>query len=42
MLHDLFFELRDRLGQTIVLVTHNEQLAQRADRMLRMADGQFV
>lgn len=41
-LHDLFFELRDRLGQTIVLVTHNEQLAQRADRMLRMADGQFV
>ena len=42
MLHDLFFELRDRLGQTIVLVTHNEPLAQRADRMLRMADGQFV
>ena len=42
LLHDLFFELRDRLGQTIVLVTHNEQLAQRADRMLRMADGQFV
>ena len=42
MLHDLFFELRDRLGQTIVLVTHNEQLAKRADRMLRMADGQFV
>ncbi len=42
LLHDLFFDLRDRLGQTIVLVTHNEQLAQRADRMLRMADGQFV
>jgi|TARA_Y100000813_G_scaffold196972_1_gene181386 lipoprotein-releasing system ATP-binding protein len=42
LLHDLFFELRDRLGQTIVLVTHNEQLAQRADRMLRMADGKFV
>jgi lipoprotein-releasing system ATP-binding protein len=41
-LHDLFFELRERHGQTIVLVTHNEQLAQRADRMLRMADGQFV
>ena len=42
LLHDLLFELRDRLGQTIVLVTHNEQLAQRADRMLRMADGKFV
>ena len=42
MLHDLFFELRERHGQTIVLVTHNERLAQRADRMLRMADGRFT
>ena len=41
-LHDLFFDLQARLGQTIVLVTHNEDLANRADRMLRMADGQFV
>ena len=41
-LHDLFFDLRERLGQTIVLVTHNEALANRADRMLRMADGRFV
>ena len=41
-LHDLFFDLRARLGQTIVLVTHNENLAKRADRMLRMADGRFV
>ena len=41
-LHDLFFDLRERLGQTIVLVTHNEALAHRADRMLRMADGRFV
>ena len=41
-LHDLFFGLRARLGQTIVLVTHNEDLANRADRMLRMADGRFV
>ena len=40
-LHDLF-DLRARLGQTIVLVTHNEDLANRADRMLRMADGRFV
>ena len=41
-LHDLFFQLRDRSGQTIVLVTHNESLAARADRRLRMADGQFI
>ena len=41
-LHDLFFQLRDRSGQTIVLVTHNESLAARADRTLRMADGQFI
>ena len=41
-LHDLFFDLRGRLGQTIVLVTHNEALAHRADRMLRMEDGRFV
>ena len=41
-LHDLFFDLRERLGHTIVLVTHNEDLANRADRMLRMADGRFV
>ena len=41
-LHDLFFQLRDRSGQTIVLVTHNESLATRADRTLRMADGQFI
>ena len=41
-LHDLFFQLRDRSDQTIVLVTHNESLAVRADRTLRMADGQFI
>ena len=41
-LHDLFFELRERTGQTIVLVTHNEALAQRADRTLRMEDGRFL
>ena len=41
-LHDLFFQLRDRSGQTIVLVTHNESLAARANRTLRMADGQFI
>ena len=41
-LHDLFFQLRDRSGQTIVLVTHNESLAAKADRTLRMADGRFI
>ncbi len=41
-LHELFFQLRDRSGQTIVLVTHNESLAKRADRTLRMADGRFI
>lgn len=39
MLHSLFFELRDRLGQTFVIVTHNEELASMADRKLVMADG---
>lgn len=38
-LHDLFFELRERLGVTIIIVTHNEDLAARADRTLRMSDG---
>ena len=41
-LHDLFFELRDRLGVTIVIVTHNEELAARADRTLRMSDGEIA
>lgn len=41
-LHDLFFDLRERTGQTIVLVTHNETLAKRADRTLRMEDGRFL
>jgi len=41
-LHDLFFELRDKLGLTIIIVTHNEELAARADRTLRMSDGVFL
>ncbi len=40
-LHDLFFELRKNLGQTIVIVTHNEELARMADRRLVMVDGRF-
>ncbi|MBR1871978.1 MAG: ABC transporter ATP-binding protein [Bacteroidales bacterium] len=40
-LHRLFFDLRDRLGQTIVIVTHDPSLAQMCDRSLFMRDGQF-
>ena len=42
VLHDLFFELRDKLELTVIIVTHNENLAARADRTLRMADGVIV
>ena len=38
-LHKLFFELRDKFGQTFVIVTHNEELAEMADRKLLMTDG---
>ncbi|HNM68596.1 MAG TPA: ABC transporter ATP-binding protein [Flavobacteriales bacterium] len=38
-LHQLFFELRKELGQTFVIVTHNEELAAMADRRLVMKDG---
>jgi lipoprotein-releasing system ATP-binding protein len=38
-LHELFFTLRDELKQTIVIVTHNEILANMADRKLEMKDG---
>ncbi|WP_378188220.1 ABC transporter ATP-binding protein [Aquimarina sp. W85] len=38
-LHSLFFELRDKFGQTFVIVTHNEELADMADRKLVMVDG---
>ena len=41
-IHNLFFELRDQLGQTIVIVTHDPQLAAMCDRSLSMKDGQFV
>ena len=41
-LHKLFFKLRDELGQTFVIVTHNEELADMADRKLVMSDGQIV
>jgi len=38
-LHQLFFQLRDEFGQTFVIVTHNEELANMADRKLIMVDG---
>ncbi|WP_277015764.1 ABC transporter ATP-binding protein [Flavobacterium lindanitolerans] len=38
-LHQLFFKLRDEFGQTFVIVTHNEELANMADRKLVMSDG---
>lgn len=40
-LHKLFFELRDKFGQTFVIVTHNEELAAMADRKLTMVDGKI-
>ena len=41
-LHKLFFRLRDKYGQTIVIVTHDPDLAAMCDRSLYMVDGQFV
>lgn len=41
-LHNLFFKLRDDLDQTFVIVTHNSELAQMADRTLVMRDGRIV
>jgi len=41
-LHELFFKLRDEFGQTFVLVTHNETLANMADRKLTMKDGKIL
>lgn len=41
-LHKLFFELREKLSQTFIIVTHNEELADMADRKVHMKDGQMV
>jgi lipoprotein-releasing system ATP-binding protein len=41
-LHQLFFDLRKQFGQTFLIVTHNEELAQMSDRELHMKDGKIV
>jgi lipoprotein-releasing system ATP-binding protein len=41
-LHRLFFDLRERLGQTFVIVTHDEELARTTDRTIHMKDGQIL
>ena len=40
-LHQLFFDLRDRFGQTFIIVTHNEELAALSDRRIVMQDGRI-
>lgn len=41
-LHDLFFTLREKFNHTFIIVTHNEELANMADRKLTMQDGQII
>ncbi|HOT65634.1 MAG TPA: lipoprotein-releasing system ATP-binding protein LolD, partial [Dysgonamonadaceae bacterium] len=41
-LHALFFELRDKLDQTFVIVTHDEQLASITDRTIHLIDGKIA
>ncbi len=38
----LFFELRDRMGQTFIIVTHDETLAEMSDRKIQMSDGNII
>lgn len=41
-LHQIFFDLKESLGQTFIIVTHNEQLADLADVVFRMKDGEII
>ena len=41
-IHELFLQLQQEMKQTIILVTHNEALAERTDRRIRMQDGRIV
>lgn len=41
-LHELFFKLREEFGQSFVIVTHNKELAQMADRTITMSDGKII
>ena len=41
-IHRLFFDLRDELGQTVVIVTHDERLAAMADRKITLSDGRIL
>jgi lipoprotein-releasing system ATP-binding protein len=41
-LHKLFFKLRDAFGQTIIIVTHDRQLAEMSDRILQIKDGLII
>ncbi len=41
-LHHLFFQLRKEIGQTFIIVTHNEELSKMADRRITMADGVII
>lgn len=41
-IHELFIELRNRLNQTFIMITHNEELAAMTDRVLTMKDGKMI
>jgi lipoprotein-releasing system ATP-binding protein len=41
-LHQLFFDLRDKFGQTFVIVTHDEELAKTTDRTIHLKDGLII